>query len=100
MYHEKKSAPVFMERPWRSSDGWMARTGCDFAAAISAYDTALTRRARQVLPAYGLQAFPRTEYPNPQKLFLPTIHGGHFYMAENRTFLFCVDSASRGRGGV
>jgi hypothetical protein len=25
------------------------------------------------------------------KVLLPTTHGGHFYMAENRTFLLCVD---------
>jgi len=25
------------------------------------------------------------------KVFLRTIPGGHFYMAENRTFLLCVD---------
>jgi hypothetical protein len=26
------------------------------------------------------------------KVLLPTTHGGHFYMAENRTFLLCVDT--------
>jgi hypothetical protein len=92
VYHEKRSAPGFGEHTWRLSDAWMARTGCDFAAAISACDTAPNRRrARQVLPAYGLQDLPRTEYPNPKRKLLPIIHGGHFNMAENRTFLLCVD---------
>ena len=48
-------------------------------------------RARQVLPAYGLQACPRTEYLNHKRRLPPTTHGGHFNMAENRTFLLCVD---------
>src|SRR5450759_1166275 len=92
------SAPVFGERKWRSSAGWMARTGCDFAATISPCGTAPNRRrARQVLPAYGLQDSPRRKTNNRNRnISLPrNTHGGHFYMAENRTFLFCVDRNSQ-----
>src|ERR1700687_5801107 len=88
------SAPVFAERKWRSSAGGMSRTGCDFAAVISACGTAPNRRrARQVLPACGLQDLPRRKISNQnQNTSLPrNTHGGHFYMAENRTFLLCVD---------
>ena len=95
MYHEKMFARVFGERTWRLSGGWMARTGCDFVAAISACDTARNRRrARQVLPAYGLQDLPRRKINNRNRnISLPrNTHGGHFYMAENRTFLLCVDT--------
>jgi hypothetical protein len=31
------------------------------------------------------------------KVPLQTIHGGHFNMSENRTFLLCVDTSNRGR---
>src|SRR5271170_6044252 len=90
--HGKKSVRAFGERRWKSNGGWMARTGCAFADAISISAPARHRRgARQVLPTYGLQAFPRTEYPNHKRRFLPTTRGRHFNMAENRTFLLCVD---------
>ena len=68
----------------------MAPTGCAFGSAICACATVRNRRARQVLPAYGLQAFPRTEYLNRKRRFLRTTHGGHFNMAETRTFLLCL----------
>src|SRR6266568_4895085 len=71
----------------------MARTGCAFGAAISACTTARNRRrARQVLPAYGLPSLPPIHYQGFTKVLLRTIPGGHFNMAENRTFLLCVDS--------
>src|ERR1700674_4914620 len=78
----------------------MARTGCDFEAAISACATAPNRRrARQVLPAYGLQDLSRRKTNNRNRnISLPrNIHGGHFYMAENRTFLLCVDMQDSAR---
>ena len=39
---------------------------------------------------------PRIQYRRPERVFLRTIHGGHFNMAENRTFLLCVDIAYPG----
>ena len=88
---EQRFAQAFEERRWKSNGGWMAPTGCAFGSAICACATVRNRRARQVLPAYGLQAFPRTEYLNLKKGFLQITHGGHFNMAETRTFLLCVD---------
>src|ERR1017187_4602186 len=41
---------------------------------------------------HGPEPSPRTEYPNPKRGFLPITHGGHFNMAENRTFLLCIDT--------
>jgi hypothetical protein len=71
----------------------MARTGCASAAAICACATARKQhRERQVLPAYGLQSLPLIPFQELTKVLLRTIHGGHFNMAENRTFLLCVDS--------
>src|SRR5271154_5065085 len=82
----------------------MARTGCAFAAVTCRCGPARTRRDRQVLPAYGLQALP-IENHNPQppsksntvhpQITLGENHGsGHFYLAKNRTFLLCVDIGS------
>ena len=58
-------------------------------------------RPPQVLPAYGLQdlrkeARDRTTRANPNTMCLPNTlgenHGsGHFYLAQTRTFLLCVD---------
>src|SRR5713226_3007807 len=71
----------------------MARTGCASGAAISACGTARNQfRARQVLPAYGLQSLPPIHFQELTKVLLRTIPGGHFNMAENRTFLLCVDT--------
>jgi len=98
VYYGNTSAPVFGEHRWRLSGDWMARTGCDFEAAISACDTAPNRRrARQILPAYGLQDLSRRKTNNRNRnIFLPrNTHGGHFYMAENRTFLLCVDTCKK-----
>src|SRR5437879_5949229 len=72
----------------------MARTGCASAAVTSACGTARNRRrARQVLPAYGLQSLPPIPSQEFTKVLLRTTHGGHFNMAEKRTFLLCVDRA-------
>src|SRR5713226_6608873 len=91
--HGKKSARGFVERRWKSNGGWMARTGCASGAAISACAAARNRRrARQVLPAYGLQSLPPIHFQELTKVLLRTIPGGHFNMAENRTFLLCVDT--------
>src|SRR5436309_8217204 len=71
----------------------MARTGCASAAVTSACGTARNRRrARQVLPAYGLQSLPPIPSQEFTKVLLRTTHGGHFNMAEKRTFLLCVDT--------
>src|SRR6266852_351026 len=71
----------------------MARTGCASGAAISACGTARNQfRARQVLPAYGLQSWPPIHFQELTKVLFRTIPGGHFNMAENRTFLLCVDT--------
>src|SRR6266700_3427788 len=88
----KKSARVFVARRWKSNDVWTAPTGCVSAVATSACATARQpRRARQVLPAYGLQDSPQIHSQEFTKVLLQAIHGGHFNMAENRTFLLCVD---------
>src|SRR6267378_5237173 len=80
----------------------MARTGCAFAAVTCLCCPARTHRDRQVLPAYGLQDLPiKTQNPSrgskPNTMWLPITLGeslgrGHFYLAETRTFLLCVDS--------
>jgi hypothetical protein len=79
------------------------RTGCVFAAAISPCAPARTRCDRQVLPAYGLQDLPiegrnlpRQSNPNTMCQLITlgeNLGGGHFYRAQTRTFLLCVDSA-------
>src|SRR6266403_634587 len=79
----------------------MARTGCAFAAVTCLGCPARTHRDRQVLPAYGLQDLPiKTQNPSrgskPNTMWLPITLGeslgrGHFYLAETRTFLLCVD---------
>jgi hypothetical protein len=49
---------------------------------------------RAVSPsAYGLQDSPPIHSQKFTKVLLQTTHGGHFNMAENRTFLLCVDSS-------
>src|SRR5882762_7276897 len=80
----------------------MARTGCAFAAVTCLCCPARTHRDRQVLPAYGLQDLPiKTKNPSrgskPNTMWLPITLGesvgrGHFYLAETRTFLLCVDT--------
>src|ERR1700684_4574072 len=102
-YPGKKSARGFVERRWNSNDGWMARTGCVSAAAISPCTPARTRCDRQVLPAYGLQDLPikgrnlpRQSNPNTMCLLITlgeNLGGGHFYLVQIRTFLLCVDTA-------
>src|SRR5438445_315867 len=88
-----------------SSGGWADPTGCVFAAATCRYSLARRRRDLQLLPAYGLQDL-QIKNPNPQPRSKPnasplpiTLGGnlgsGHFYLAENRTFLLCVDKSSR-----
>src|ERR1700682_4055241 len=104
--HAKKSARVFGERRWKSSDDWMARTGYAFAAAISAFAIAQHPCAcPQVLPAYGLRDSRNEEQnqktkSNPNTMCPPFTPGGnhgtgHFYLAKNRTFLLCVDTKTR-----
>src|SRR5580658_2860037 len=83
----------------------MARTGCVSAAAICTCAPARTRCALQVLPAYGLQdlQIERRSLPtqsNPNTMCLPitlgeNLGGGHFYLAQIRTFLLCVDTIHR-----
>src|SRR5450432_989473 len=100
--HAKKFAPGCEGRRWKSNGVWMVPTGCASAAAISACATAQHPFVPQVLPAYGLQDSRNEEqnhYPqsNPNTMCPPLTHGGnhgpgHFYLAENRTFLLCVDT--------
>src|SRR5271154_1326554 len=104
----KKSARGFVERRWRSNGDWMARTGCVSAGAICTCAPARTRCDRQVLPAYGVQALPIKKQSPPTESNLNTMclpitlgenHGsGHFYLAQTRTFLLCVDIADIGGG--
>ena len=100
--HAKKSARVFGERRWKSSDDWMARIGYASAAAISACAIAQHPcNLPQVLAAYGLQDSwndrdSKTK-ANPNTMCLPSTPGGnrgtgHFYIAKKRTFLLCVDT--------
>src|ERR1700693_2060437 len=88
----------------RSNGGWTEATGCATADAICTCAAAQNRRERpQVLPAYGLQDLrkeqrnPKTK-SNPNTMYLQITlgedHGsGHFYLAETRTFLLCVDTS-------
>src|SRR5580698_8310049 len=83
----------------------MAATGCAIEGAICTCVPAQNRRERlQVLPAYGLQDL-RNNHQDPKSKSHPNTtclqitlggnHGsGHFYLAENRTFLLCVDTPS------
>src|ERR1022692_3636920 len=80
----------------------MARTGCAFVAVTCPCTPARTHRDQQVLPAYGLQDLPiKNQNPrvgsNPNTMCLPVtlgenLGGGHFYLAQTRTFLLCVDT--------
>src|SRR5207247_2489504 len=73
----------------------MARTGCASAAVTSACGTARNRRrARQGLEAVGRKDLPPIPSQEFTKVLLRTTHGGHFNMAEKRTFLLCVDIAA------
>src|ERR1700683_2691499 len=86
----------------------MDRTGCCSAAAICTCAPARTRCDLQVLPAYGLQdlqiegrSLPTQS--NPNTMCLPITlgenrGGGHFYLAQIRTFLLCVDIVLRDGG--
>src|ERR1019366_1416510 len=86
----------------------MARTGCAFVAVTCPCTPARTHRDRQVLPAYGLQDLPiKNQNPrvgsNPNTMCLPVtlgenLGGGHFYLAQTRTFLLCVDTRRRAGG--
>src|SRR5450755_4266696 len=81
----------------------MEAIGCATAAAICTCTAAQNPcGSPQVLPAYGLQDS-RNKYrdlktkanPNTTCLLstLGENHGsGHFYLAQNRTFLLCVDT--------
>src|SRR5580692_9105944 len=81
----------------------MAATGCAIEGAICTCVPAQNRRERpQVLPACGLQDL-RNNHQDPKSKSHPNTtclqitlggnHGsGHFYLAENRTFLLCVDT--------
>src|SRR5450631_3841128 len=83
----------------------MVLTGCASAVGISACSTAQHPFVPQVLPACGLQDSRNEEqnhYPklNPNTMCPPLTLGGnhgpgHFYLAENRTFLLCVDTKCR-----
>ena len=82
--------------------GSTVRTGRVSAAATCPCTLARSQRTRPVLPAYGLQDWPSknqnplcgsTASPAPQRTILGENHGSrHFYLAQNRTFLFCVDT--------
>src|ERR1700683_2542671 len=86
----------------RSNGGWMEATGCATAGAICTCAPAQNPRERaQVLAAYGLQDL-RNNHPDPKtksnpntmclQITLGENHGsGHFYLAQNGTFLRCVD---------
>src|SRR5207302_5111417 len=92
----------FVELRWRSNGGWTEATGCVTADAICTCAPVQNRYGvPQVLPAYGLQDLwnehrnPKTK-SNPNTMCLQITLGedlgsGHFYLAENRTFLLCVD---------
>src|SRR5690348_11954171 len=80
----------------------MEATGCATGVAICACSPVRHRRDRpQVLPAYGLQDLRNKSRNLKTKSNANTTclqntlgedHGsGHFYLAENRTFLLCVD---------
>src|SRR5207244_10379033 len=97
------SAPECAARLPKSNGGWTVPTGCVFAAATCRYSLARRRRDLQLLPAYGLQEL-QIKNPKPKPRSKPnasplpiTLGGnlgsGHFYLAENRTFLLCVDSS-------
>src|ERR1700747_1956492 len=103
--HAKKYARVFAVHRWKSNSAWMARIGYVSAAAISGCAIAQHPCDRsQVLPAYGLQDLRSEEQnqktkSNPNTMCLLITPGGnrgtgHFYLAENRTFLLCVDTLS------
>ncbi|HKV61097.1 MAG TPA: hypothetical protein VJO16_04230, partial [Candidatus Acidoferrum sp.] len=78
-------------------------TGCATEGDICTCAPAPNRHGvPQVLPAYGLQDLrneprnPKTK-ANPNTMCLQSTLGGdlgsgHFYRAENRTFLLCVDT--------
>lgn len=90
-------------RGWRSKGAWMARTGCASATTTTCRCTpARRRRDPRVLEAVGRKDL-RIENRNPQPTANPnTVHlpitpggnlgGGHFYFAQNRTFLLYVDT--------
>src|SRR5450755_87802 len=91
------------EQRSRSNGGSTEAIGCDFAAAMCTCEPAQNpSNCPQVLPAYGLQDLwnehqePKTRSnPNTMcpQITLGENHGtGHFYLAENRTFLLCVDT--------
>src|SRR5690348_11520822 len=84
----------------------MEATGCATGVAICACSPVRHRRDRpQVLPAYGLQDLRNKSRNLKTKSNANTTclqntlgedHGsGHFYLAENRTFLLCVDRHAR-----
>ncbi|MGC1483875.1 MAG: hypothetical protein WA789_08785 [Candidatus Acidiferrum sp.] len=69
-----KSALGCAERKWKSNGVWMARTGSASVAAICGSGTPWNRRrARQVLPAYGLQVLPQIPFQERTKAPLRTI---------------------------
>src|SRR5690348_2263777 len=85
----------------------MEATGCATGVAICACSPVRHRRDRpQVLPAYGLQDLRNKSRNLKTKSNANTTclqntlgedHGsGHFYLAENRTFLLCVDTKLAG----
>src|SRR5690242_19408871 len=86
----------------------MEATGCATGVAICACSPVRHRRDRpQVLPAYGLQDLRNKSRNLKTKSNANTTclqntlgedHGsGHFYLAENRTFLLCVDTQTGSR---
>src|SRR2546430_8821294 len=101
-YCGKKFVQGFVELRWRSNGGWTEATGCVTADAICTCAPVQNRcGVPQVLPAYGLPDLwnehrnPKTK-SNPNTMCLQITLGedlgsGHFYLAENRTFLLCVD---------
>src|SRR5437588_8924597 len=101
-YCGKKFVQGFVELRWRSNGGWTEATGCVTADAICTCAPVQNRcGCPQVLPAYGLQDL-WNEHRNPKAKSNPhtmclqitlgeDLGSGHFYLAENRTFLLCVD---------
>ena len=69
---------------------------CGRASAIATCRCNPSRRLRswrRLLPAYGLQDLPPKPEEKPNTSPLPLTPGrGHFYLAEKRTFLLCVDT--------
>jgi hypothetical protein len=101
-YSGKMSVPVCTVLAWKLRSAWTVCTGCASAAVICPSSPVRSRRNLQVLPAYGLQGLQiknknpkppsRPNTPRPPIILGVNLGTGHFHLAENRTFLLCVDS--------